>query len=315
MPLHNEKVISVVVSYNRRDLLARALKGLESQSYPLHEIIVVDNGSTDGSQELARDWGAPVSVVSKLENSGGAGGFATGIAWAIERGADFVWLQDDDAIPFPDCLERLVVATRSNLLKKCSFVTPTVTDEAGISLGRNKPEIVADSMIISNYMQEGLLPIDRASFVGPLFRVTSLRETHPPLSDFFIWHDDSEFTNRLASIGEAALVVDAKIAHLASNAGVNAFIVHRQHQNIRNRVWWAREVWPYPSARHVRLVSDIINALYLTGKAAHWTPSYFQHTLSGLLAGILKKPGRSTYRDLIQRSMLTDSFAWSTDSW
>ena len=42
------------------------------------------------------------------ENTGGAGGFHDGLAWAVERGADLVWLMDDDGLPDPDCLGRLL---------------------------------------------------------------------------------------------------------------------------------------------------------------------------------------------------------------
>ena len=47
------------------------------------------------------------------DNRGGAGGFHDGLAWAIERGADLVWLMDDDGLPEPDCLERLLGSTTS----------------------------------------------------------------------------------------------------------------------------------------------------------------------------------------------------------
>ena len=49
-------------------------------------------------------------------NSGGAGGFHDGLGWAVERGADLVWLMDDDGLPDLDCLSRLLDARRPRLL-------------------------------------------------------------------------------------------------------------------------------------------------------------------------------------------------------
>ena len=58
-------------------------------------------------------------------NRGGAGGFHEGLRLAVERGADLVWLMDDDGLPDPDCLD-LLLAHRRDL----DFWGPVVVDEA-----------------------------------------------------------------------------------------------------------------------------------------------------------------------------------------
>src|SRR3954467_15790383 len=72
----------------------------------LDEVLVVDNASSDGTGA----WLAGQGVVAETlpENTGGAGGFSHGLERAVERGADLVWLMDDDGLPEPKCLELLL---------------------------------------------------------------------------------------------------------------------------------------------------------------------------------------------------------------
>ena len=70
---------------------------------------VVNNGSTDGITEwLAAQEG--LTVINQT-NVGGAGGFYTGIQYAYQAGADWIWCMDDEVFPRADCLEQLLPYT------------------------------------------------------------------------------------------------------------------------------------------------------------------------------------------------------------
>ena len=106
MPDHAaRRIVAVVVTYNRRALLQRLLDRLVDQP-ELAEVLVVDNASTDGTGAwlASSPQGAKVQVRTQPVNTGGAGGFHDGLAWALERGADLVWLLDDDGLREPICL-------------------------------------------------------------------------------------------------------------------------------------------------------------------------------------------------------------------
>ena len=94
------RVVAVVVAYNRAELLAEVLAALAAQRAPLARVVVVDNASTDASAEVARAAGDLVDLVSLPRNTGGAGGFAAGMAVALaDHEPDWLWLMDDDTVP------------------------------------------------------------------------------------------------------------------------------------------------------------------------------------------------------------------------
>ena len=99
-------VIAVVVTYNRLELLKRNLSCLRRQTVPLTTLVVVDNGSTDGTGAWL-DEQEDVKTIHQT-NVGGAGGFYTGMEYARLADADWIWCMDDDVFPRPDCLEQLL---------------------------------------------------------------------------------------------------------------------------------------------------------------------------------------------------------------
>jgi GT2 family glycosyltransferase len=98
-------VTVVVPNWNRRDLLERLLGNLARQSHPIQEIVVADNGSTDGSAEMASAAGA--HVIQMGRNAG----FSPAVNCGI-RAARTPWLAivNNDVEPAVDWLERLLEA-------------------------------------------------------------------------------------------------------------------------------------------------------------------------------------------------------------
>ncbi|RIJ02065.1 glycosyltransferase, partial [Clavibacter nebraskensis] len=105
------RVVAVVVAWNRRELVVETLAALAAQTVPLHEVVVIDNASTDGSADVIRARFPEVALTTLPTNTGGAGGFTAGIERAISvHDAELVWLMDDDTVPDPPALEELLRA-------------------------------------------------------------------------------------------------------------------------------------------------------------------------------------------------------------
>src|SRR5690242_6458363 len=92
------RVAIVVLSWNGRDDTLQCLASLADVSYAPFEVIVVDNGSSEGSAD-AVEGAFPDAVVIRLDhNAGFSGGVNAGIAAALERGADAVLLLNNDMV-------------------------------------------------------------------------------------------------------------------------------------------------------------------------------------------------------------------------
>ena len=99
------KIAAVVVTYNRLNVLQECTNSLRNQTHKVDEIIVVNNSTTDGTLDWLNSQ-KDLTVITQ-ENSGGAGGFHTGIKAAYENGYDWIWCMDDDTEPEMTALEQL----------------------------------------------------------------------------------------------------------------------------------------------------------------------------------------------------------------
>lgn len=216
-------IAAVVVTFNRKVLLAECLRALLAQTRPLERILVVDNASTDGTADLLRAQGlidAPGVRYLRLDrNSGGAGGFHAGMQAAYEEGHDWLWLMDDDAEPDADALAQLVPHFGR---EDVSALAPMVTDGQwrdeyvephrgmridGAIAGVVRPLDPAETA------GRDTLPITHCSFVGPLFPRRTIDRIGLPIADFFIHYDDYEYVQRARGVGPVLLVMAARIAH------------------------------------------------------------------------------------------------------
>src|SRR5260370_5499637 len=99
------KILVCIVTYNRADLLGRALKCIEQQTYKYSSLCIIDNASTDGTPTVAAEAvrnGA--RYVRMKSNVGGAGGFSFATRLFIASQNDGLLLLDDDAVAAPDLL-------------------------------------------------------------------------------------------------------------------------------------------------------------------------------------------------------------------
>ena len=108
------RVFTVILNTNRRDDTLECIGSLDNSTVRNHAIIVLDNQSSDGSVEAIRTAFPSVQIVELQSNRGYAGNNNVGIASAIEQGADWVFVLNEDTILAPDCLDRLVQAGESD---------------------------------------------------------------------------------------------------------------------------------------------------------------------------------------------------------
>jgi GT2 family glycosyltransferase len=113
-------ISAIVPVWNGRELLARLLASLDAQTQPVDELLVVDNGSTDGAPELARTRGARVIAMGR--NAGFAPAVNRGIR---EASHSLVAILNTDVELAPDYLQKLAAAD-------APFATGKLLDPAGM---------------------------------------------------------------------------------------------------------------------------------------------------------------------------------------
>lgn len=101
-------VVTVVLNWNGRDDTLACLESLERLDWPRHDAIVVDNGSSDGSVEAIEAAHPEVTTIATGRNLGFAEGNNVGLRAALEAGADYVLLLNNDTVVAPDLLRQLV---------------------------------------------------------------------------------------------------------------------------------------------------------------------------------------------------------------
>lgn len=258
-----ERVVAVVVTYDRCRLLAQALSAIREQTRPPDAIVVVDNASTDGTAEFLDRTGG-LEVIHSRRNTGGAGGFAIGIARAVSLGADAVWLMDDDTMPLDDALAELCRVRRTYAAplsprSESGIREPVVVasrvvwggppdsppldvDRAYIganhpmNTARVKPGVRAAERDAAEAV--GGFPIRSASFVSVLVDACAIKRRGLPIADYFLWNDDFEYTTRIIR-GHFAVACPASVAvHKTVTFGTtDADPGDRFYYEVRNKVW------------------------------------------------------------------------------
>ena len=219
-----KKVVAVVVTYNRKEMLIQCLKAILNQTYTVYKIVVVDNNSTDNTPEYIEANGylnnSQISFHRLERNTGGAGGFFEGMKCVREMNPDWVWIMDDDVIPETNCLEELLKADEITK-EEVSFYASALRNMDGEAM--NVPKLNRKQFTQYTdwyqYLEHGMVKIVKATFVSLLINGKAIQKCGLPWAPFFIWGDDSEYTQRIIrDYGPAYMVGTSKAIHLRGSA-------------------------------------------------------------------------------------------------
>lgn len=296
---------AVVVSYNRKDLLQETLAALRAQTRPLDRLIVVDNASTDGAAAVAakllESWGKQARLITLQENTGGAGGFAVGIAAALVPDAaghvsDWIWVMDDNTVPSATALATALDAHQAYVQKHpdtLAVLGSKVVWTNGQTHPMNTPKqkLFATGHEKTNAAGVGAMPIRSISFVSAFLRTARVAETGLPLADYFLWNDDFEYSARLLNGATGLYVPASVVTHKTKQlGGSDSDPGARFFYEVRNKLW---------VFKHSRALKFWEKCAYIAATARRWTRT-FKHsadrkTLSdclrrGFKAGLTSRP-------------------------
>jgi hypothetical protein len=120
-----KSVVIVILNWNSADDTLLAVESVLRMDYPNFHVLIVDNGSTDDSVEkLVKMEDGRVELIRSAENLGFTGGCNLGFDWALEHGADYVWLLNSDAVTEVGTLTSLVGVAEAD--PTIGLVTPLI---------------------------------------------------------------------------------------------------------------------------------------------------------------------------------------------
>lgn len=260
------QIVAVVVTYNRKEILKQNLACLKNQQEKC-DVIVIDNASTDGTAELKELKDPSVIYYNTGANLGGAGGFEAGVKLAVKKGYEYVWIMDDDTLPYEDALLELMKADEQlngvwGWLSSVAYWTDGSICEAN----RQKKSLI--KFLSDKDYEMSLVPTQMASFVALLIKSSVVKEMGLPIGEYFIWTDDYEYTGRIERKYPCYTVTTSKVIH-AMNIHTKAKLarddinrISRYEYLFRNDVHCYRQYglkgWIYIILKDLYTVVDVV---------------------------------------------------------
>lgn len=213
-------VVAVILNWNNAADTIECLRSVADLDYPNVRILVVDNGSTDGSASRIRNEHPDVQIIETGKNLGYAGGNNIGLARAMEEDPHYILLLNNDVTVDTCCLTHLVGAGEHDL--DVAFLGPKVYH-------REDPERLQSTGGVLDWLlrsqQRGLDELDVGQFdeieevdyvigAAMLVRVAAISGIGLLNADFFLYREDVDWCLRAASAGYRTLYVpEAKVWH------------------------------------------------------------------------------------------------------
>lgn len=238
-------VWAVVVNWNGRDVLEPCLRTLLASSYSNLSVLVVDNASTDGSVELVREEFPPVRVAEQSSNLGFAAGVNAGLEYALDEGADYVLLLNNDIELDGNAVSALVEAALEHPMS--AFVGPMI-------YYADRPSVIwsaggAVSFWTGNIRHVGLREEDAGQYIGVtevdyvtacavLASAEAVRTVGPMDEGYYMYNEDTDWCVRARDAGfDVLFAPSARIWHkvsMSSGGGLTPFkTYHRLRSTLR----------------------------------------------------------------------------------
>ncbi len=241
----NPKVFIIVLNWNRAQDTVECINSLNELNYQGFEVLVVDNASQDGSARIIKRTFPDLTLIENARNLGYAEGNNVGIRYALNRGADYVLVLNNDTVVDRDMLTRLIGAAQAD--EKTGIIGPKIYDFQEPNTiwfaGANINWSIGESHHIGlgevdRGQFNGVIEVDRLTGCAMLVKREVLEKTGLFDPDYFLYFEDVDLCVRAAKAGYKNICVQtAKLWHKESsstkaNQGSNLHVYY----HTRNRL-------------------------------------------------------------------------------
>ncbi len=295
------KIAVVVPNWNGRDVIGPCLDSLMKQT-ELVKIIVVDNGSTDGSVKMLESDYPRIELIKHSLNKGFAGGVNAGLRFAMDNGYKYAALLNNDAVAEEDWSERLAGALDKN--PSAGIATSKILDKSerrldstgdfytswGLPDPRGRGEL-------DKGQYDNQTKIFGASGGASIYRIKMIEEVGPFDEDFFAYYEDIDISFRAQLAGWKILYEPSAIAFhtIGETSGkIPGFTTYQTLKNLPQLFWKNVPIalWPEIMPRFVVLYCSIYVSAVARGQ--------FVPATKGLLMSVALWPKKLIQRYKIQ---------------
>ncbi len=253
--LSRTRIAAVLVNWRRPRLTIEAASRIAAQTVPVH-VIIVDNGSDDGSAAQFEKSVPDASVITLDRNGGFGAGCNAGIRRALEQGYTHVWLINNDAEPSPDALWALLA--RLSAAADVGIVGSRLVDPSGAMPCHAGAILDPRSLGSRATMSEAELNGAHYAWVSAasaLIPSSVLRHVGYFDEAFFMYWEDADLSMRIRAAGhQIAVAPDSVVVHEAGSSSVDQS-VDRYRWHLSSQALFIDKHLPHAFARKTLLIA------------------------------------------------------------
>ncbi len=237
---------NVIVTFNRKRKLLKAINSLLKQSLLPKYIIIIDNNSTDGTKAFLNEKkilsNKRIKYFKLKKNLGGSGGFRFAVEKAKNFNVDWIGFGDDDAYYQQDFWKKIakVSSERPNIK---AFTGTVKLNDGRIDISHrifiNDWGMLRYKYIPKKYYKKNFF-VDMFTFVGSVVNTEIIKKIGNIKSEYFIWIDDLEFSVRVREQTKIINVTKALVLHDTNQSAMdfknNPKADWRYYYEVRNKI-------------------------------------------------------------------------------
>jgi GT2 family glycosyltransferase len=262
--MDHPEIFVVILNWNLKDDTIACVNSVLAGSYSCQRVVVVDNGSWDGSTSaLTNYFGEAIDLIVNEENLGFAKGINVGIRRALAQGAKWVLLLNNDTVIAPDMVEQLMNVADCQL--DVGILAPAIfyydqPDRVWRLGDRRYAWLPIPLKVPTRELKAGkTLSIDYVTGCAMLVKREVWQRIGLLDERFFMYYEDADFCQRAASAGYKVMcVTQAKVWHKVSVSSARVPSITR-YRSAKSKVLFFRQYRHGPSRR--------LTDLYLVGDA------------------------------------------------
>lgn len=298
------QVIIIILNWNGKEDTIECLESLKNITYPNYKILLVDNGSTDGSVDFFKRRYPEIEIVENQENLGFAEGNNVGMRRALEKGSDYVLILNNDTVVDSHFLQELINLAEQDLKigivgpKIYYYDNPSKINSAGGTINWNVGAGINIGIgATDNGQFNHCLDVEYLMGAAMLIKNELIKEIGGFNQGFFLLLEDTELCIRAKRVGyRSVFCPNSKIYHKEGISGEKSPI--SLYYWYRNRLLLLKNHYPHGILKfHIILI--YISLRTMVGVTIYLTHGKFTNAkaiLKGYIDGLLNNTGKCTIK-------------------